>query len=251
MTLTPQEWHTRFRQQAQWTRSLRDYIFPRIGFDSARRILDLGCGTGALFDEFQSQSAASIVGLDIQRDHLRLASAHRNVFLTEGDAHQMPCASGVFDITLCHILLLWVHNPVQVLNEMARVTRPGGTVLALAEPDYGGRIDYPPKLAPLGKWQTASLQAQGADPLTGRKLSGYFHQVGLKNVETGVLGGQWSNTPIPEDWRSEWAVLEADFAQTFKFAENLDVLKKLDAQAWQNGQRVLFVPTFYAVGWVD
>jgi hypothetical protein len=45
---------------------------------------------------------------------------------------------------------------------MARVSR---TVLALAEPDYSGRVDEPAELKSLGEWQTEALQRQGADRL--------------------------------------------------------------------------------------
>ncbi|MBT3390532.1 MAG: methyltransferase domain-containing protein [Chloroflexi bacterium] len=250
MSLTPQDWHARFSQQAQWTRALRAHLFPRMGFNVARQILDVGCGTGALFGELLAQSDAAIFGVDIQRQHLRLARTHKDVLLSQGDALQMPYANEVFDITLCHFLLLWVANPVQALSEMARVTRPGGMVLALAEPDYGGRIDFPTELEQIGAWQTESLRRQGADPLIGRKLSGLFHHVGFENIETGVLGGQWRGAPTDDAWKSEWSVLESDFAQTSEFSGNSNVLKQLDAGAWASGQRVLFVPTFYAIGWV-
>lgn len=247
MSLTPSGWHARFSQQAQWTGALRAHIFPRVGVHSAQRILDVGCGTGALFGELLAQSDAAIFGVDIQRQHLRLARAHPDALLSQGDALQLPYPEGIFDITLCHFLLLWVADPLQTLSEMARVARPGGMVLALAEPDYGGRIDYPPELAQLGVWQTESLKRQGADPLMGRKLSGLFHQIGLENIETGVLGGQWRGAPAPEAWESEWKILEFD-AKTPKVSETFGVLKARDADAWERGQRVLFVPTFYALG---
>jgi len=86
---------------------------------------------------------------------------------------------------------------------MARITRPGGAVLALAEPDYGGRIDYPIKLAQMGKWQIESLRLQGADPLMGRKLATIFNSAGFDSVETGVLGGQWSPIRLLKDQGSK------------------------------------------------
>jgi hypothetical protein len=134
---------------------------------------------------------------------------------------------------------------------MRRVTRPGGAVMALAEPDYGGRIDYPDKLALLGEWQIESLKRQGADPLMGRKLTGLFHKTGLESVETGVLGGQWSESPDWAAWESEWAVLESDLKKTFQDFESWKVIKDLDKSAYEKGERVLFVPTFYALGFVS
>ena len=131
---------------------------------------------------------------------------------------------------------------------MVRAARPGSAIIAFAEPDYGGRIDYPPELEELGKLQTQALRRQGADPLTGRKLNEIFHRAGLKNIETGLLGGQWSGEPQPAQQASEWATLETDLAGLLPNAR-LKELRRQDADAWQAGRRVLFVPTFYAVGY--
>jgi ubiquinone/menaquinone biosynthesis C-methylase UbiE len=244
MKLTPQAWHHRFIQQAQWTQELRQYLFHQVEMDHTCHVLEVGCGTGAILADIPTQAAIS-VGLDI--DHTFLALATRNTpqtRITQGDAGFLPFRKACFDITFCHFLLLWVKDPLQILRELVRVTRPGGAVLAMAEPDYGGRIDHPKELAPLGKWQMAALTQQGADPLMGRKLAGYFAKLGLETVETGVLGGQWSGSPDWMAWESEWAVLESDLGKEF------GSLKELDKRAYQQGGRVLFVPTFYAWGLV-
>jgi hypothetical protein len=133
---------------------------------------------------------------------------------------------------------------------MARLLKPGGAILALAEPDYGGRIDYPSELALLGDIQRQSLQAQGADPWIGRKLAALFRQAGLHRIETGVLGGQWTSTPTLNDMQAEWRVLESDIDQWSGIQADLKGLKRLDEKAWQEGERVLFVPTFYAIGFL-
>ena len=62
---------------------------------------------------------------------------------------------------------------------MVRVTHPGGFVLALAEPDYGGRIDYPTELSQIGDWQKNALKQQGANPLMGRELRSIFSHAGI------------------------------------------------------------------------
>jgi ubiquinone/menaquinone biosynthesis C-methylase UbiE len=244
-------WHARFVQQAQWTQSLRYHMYERANLARARRVLEVGCGTGAVLTELLMQSHGDILGLDISSDHLDFA-AHNlpGIPLTCGDAHSLPYRSMVFDVTLCHFLLLWVIDPVAVVREMARVTQPGGVVLALAEPDYGGRIDYPAELGVLGDWQQTSLRQQGADPLIGRKLRAVFRQAGLSDVEAGCLGGQWSGMPSPEDWEMEWRVLEEDIKKVQNPTGTSEVirLQKLDELAWEHGERVLFVPTFYAWG---
>lgn len=244
------DWHKRFSRQASWTRDLRDYLFARAGILHARRILEVGSGTGALAAELEQRSKPAVLGLDIDFAHLMLSKANAPAsILVQGDAHALPVAPNSFDITFCHFLLLWVTDPAQVVAEMARVTRRKGAVLALAEPDYGGRVDHPVELAKLAEWQTQALRNQGADVTMGRKLAGIFSEAGLREVETGVLGGQWS-LPVAFD-ESEWQVLLSDLKSI-----SGDALKEADLREYYrierlartSGERVLFVPTFYAWG---
>jgi hypothetical protein len=130
---------------------------------------------------------------------------------------------------------------------MKRVVRKGGAVLALAEPDYGGRIDYPDALASLGKMQQQSLVAQGADPLVGRKLKALFHQAGFENIETGVLGAQWDQTPTQAELDLELAVLQADL-EGILAQQEIQKIRSQEMAAWERGERILFVPTFYTWG---
>jgi SAM-dependent methyltransferase len=255
MHLSLNDWHARYTQQARWTRDLRRYLYARAGIEAAHRVLEVGCGTGAILSELPDYTQAGVVGLDIDPGRLGLATRHApQAIYTMADAHEIPFAPNSFDLSLCHFLLLWVADAERVVAEMARVTRPGHSVLALAEPDYGGRIDFPERLGKLGDLQTSALRLQGVDPHTGRRLSALFARAGLEAVEIGVLGGQWSGPPSLSDWESEWQVLEADLTQTSaalleQTADvDFDSLQQLDFEAWQRGERVLYVPTFYALG---
>lgn len=246
--LTTEDWHRRFVQQAAWTQPLRRYLYQRVGLLAAQRIMEVGCGTGALLEELSQACSGRMTGLDL--DFARLSFARQSAAqanLTAGDALALPFKPASFDLTLCHFLLLWLPAPLAGLREMMRVTRPGGAVLALAEPDYGGRIDYPLELARIGVLQAESLRRQGADPIMGRKLAGLLRRAGLEQVESGVLGGEWRQMAPEADRQGEWEVIRADLQDTLSLAE-LDRLQPVDQAAWQSGERVLFVPTFYAWG---
>jgi len=56
------EWHKRFVQQAGWTGELRRYLFKRTGLQFARRVLEVGCGTGAILAGLET--GAAVHGLD-------------------------------------------------------------------------------------------------------------------------------------------------------------------------------------------
>ena len=94
---------------------------------------------------------------------------------------------------------------------------------------------------------TATLKAMLMEPAPG---SGRFESLPaflLGKVESGVLGGQWKIQVPPDGWRSEWQVLRADLSEIAPPGE-LARLEKIDQEAYRRGERVLYVPTFYAWG---
>ena len=241
------DWHTRYTQQATWTRDLRAYLFEKAGLNQARRVLEVGCGTGAILRELATP--ALMHGLDLNPVALTECRIHApSASLVHGNVLSLPYLNATFDIVYCHFLLLWVRNPLQALVEMKRVTKPGGHILACAEPDYSNRIDKPDELVQLGKWQTESLERQGADPGFGVRLAESFFQAGVTINETGTIQGL-EKEPSPGEWEIEWAVIESDLAG-FVPGEDIQKIKRLDQQARARGERVLHVPTYFAWGQV-
>ncbi|MBE0669843.1 MAG: methyltransferase domain-containing protein [Anaerolineales bacterium] len=235
-------WHTRYLQQAAWTRDLRNYLFDQAGLTNASRVLEVGCGTGAILHEIKS--AAPSHGLDYEIDSLSICRIHAPAaLLTHGDAHFLPYPNGSFDIVYCHFLLLWVRDPLQVLREMARV---GRCVLAFAEPDYSQRVDEPAELKKLGKWQLDALIRQGADPSFGSRLAETFYQAGIQLIETGSIQNAEKKRSADE-WENEWAVIQADLEGAVP-GEEIQEMRILDENARSNGERVLHVPTYFAWG---
>ena len=239
------DWHRRYLQQAKWTRDLRTYLFKQAGLNDTSRLLEVGCGTGAILSEISEY--ASLHGLDIDRAALTQCRVHiPAASLVQGNALQLPYTNKTFDIVYCHFLLLWIHDPLQALLEMKRLARSGASVIAFAEPDYTARLDEPRELVPLGQWQTESLKRQGADPSLGARLADLFFQAGIQIVETGTIQNA-DGDPSPEEWEMEWAVIESDLAG-FVPGDDLHNMKKLDQQARRRGERVLRVPTYFAWG---
>jgi SAM-dependent methyltransferase len=240
------QWHERYLRQAAWTRDLRGYLFGRAGLQDAGRVLEAGCGTGAILSDLDTPAA--LHGLDIDGRALKECRQHApHVTLTRGDVLRLPYAPGRFDIVYCHFLLLWVPDPLEALREMKRLCRGGGSVLALAEPDYESRLDRPAALEPLGRRQADSLRRQGADPSLGSRLAATFAQAGLQVLEAGRLESRPAAVFSQDEWESEWAVLEADLAGQVPEAR-LRELRELDREAWTSGERVLDVPTYFAWG---
>jgi len=96
------------------------------------RILDAGCGPGPNFEWLRPYG--EVVGLDYSPEAIRLANArHPGTEAVRGDITEMPFADESFDLALEFTVLALVDEDQRGVDELARVTRPGGTVL-LMEP---------------------------------------------------------------------------------------------------------------------
>ncbi len=253
-------WHERYTRQASWTHELRSYLFDKARLCDAERVLEVGCGTGAVLSALPKANPGAsdqsdrheprIHGLDLNPAALRECREHAPAaYLTCGDVLSLPYPAGLFDITYCHFLLLWVAQPLQALQEMKRVTAHPGYVLALAEPDYEARLDEPAELAWLGQRQNQALQDQGAALSRGAQLANLYYKAGIELIETGIIRQAADPRLTPVEWESEWKTLEDDLNGAFAPAE-IERMKELDRAALHRGERVLQVPTYFAWGQV-
>lgn len=105
------------------------------------RILDVGCGAGAITVDFALKAPESqVIGLDLSGAVLETARVHaeskgaRNVTFIKGDAHKLPFEDGSFDVVHTHQSVAHFANHGVAIKEMMRVTRKGG-VLCMREGD--------------------------------------------------------------------------------------------------------------------
>jgi len=239
--------HERYAAQARWTEALRKRLLAQIELPSQPQVLEIGSGTGCITAWFSTELGTRVWGIDLDRPTVQFAQAHDlNSGYAQANGASLPFPAGHFDLVFCHFLLLWTPDPALILNEMKRCLRPQGWLIAFAEPDYSARIDYPDRLGVLGTYQKQALKRRGAQIDRGRELRGLFADTGLQHVQAGLLGGEWSEDP-PDDLESEWAILRADLAGKIPDVA-LNELEQLDRQAWADQKRILFVPTFFALG---
>jgi SAM-dependent methyltransferase len=244
--LTIEEWHAQFTRQAHWTRAARNQLYRRVNLLRAERALDVGCGTGVITEEMAARCKGQIIGVDVDAMMVECAQVKGDrAEYRVGDAHQLDFPDSHFDVVACHFLLMWVSDPLLAVREMARVTRPDGSVLVCAEPDYGGRIDYPEEL-PLARWQAEALRREGADPFIGRKLPALFTRAGL-SANLGVIPSLWDGEALRAEFEAEWALMERTLVGMVS-EDELRHSKQVDWRAVEDGQRLIFMPIFYAVG---
>lgn len=106
-----------------------ELVSERLGRVADRLVLDVGCGTGQS-GAVARELGAHVVGLDPDPAMLAAAHRHRRVdapVLAVGE--RLPFRDRAVDATIAVTVLEFVHDPVAVLAEMARVTRSPGTIV--------------------------------------------------------------------------------------------------------------------------
>lgn len=173
-----------------FTSFLKDTLQPRAG----SRILDVGCGTGTAEVQLSRLriSQVSIFGVDVLaarvKEAVNAAKAHNiRARYAAADGCNLPFADGKFDSTFCIAVLQHVRDVEAAVGEFARVTKPGGRVLAV-EPDNRARYWYSSVGVGMRAFEVANrlfatladARGDATDPVVGPRLPGIFARKGIE-----------------------------------------------------------------------
>jgi len=112
-------------QDRRWRTKVVETVDPQRG----ERILDLAAGTGTSSAPF-AEAGAHVVPCDFSIGMLEVGKQqYPGLDFTAGDGMALPFADGVFDAVTISFGLRNIHDPLQGLREMLRVTRPGGRIV--------------------------------------------------------------------------------------------------------------------------
>jgi SAM-dependent methyltransferase len=172
------------------------------GVRSGQRVLDVGCGPGALTAELVERlGAAAVSAVDPSEPFVAAArERHPDVEVQLASAEDLPFANGEFDATLAQLVVHFMADPVGGLREMARVTRAGGTVAACVWDLAGGQSPLSPF------WQAARELDPGlegeSERAGGREghLAELFEQAGIREIEAGVVSVEVEHDSFEEWW---------------------------------------------------
>ena len=116
------------------------------GIAAGRRVLDVGCGPGALTTELvQRLGAAAVAAVDPSERFVAAArERHPGVQVRIAAAEELPFADAEFDAALAQLVVHFMDDPVRGLAEMVRVTRNGGVVAACVWDHAGGHTPLAP-----------------------------------------------------------------------------------------------------------
>ena len=118
------------RFMGRYSAPLSPQLADLAGVRAGQRVLDVGCGPGALTAELVGRVGAGAVSAVDPSEPFVEAVAARNpgVTVRRATAEDLPFADGEFDAALAQLVVHFMADPVAGLAEMARVTRPGGIV---------------------------------------------------------------------------------------------------------------------------
>ncbi len=178
----------------RWSRLVARQFVEWLAVPTGTTWLDMGCGTGALIETiFESASPRYVVGTDASQSYvayLRRQLPDQRLCFDVGDASELNFNDEFYDNTVAGLVLNFVPNPRQAVAEMARVTKPGGTVAASVW-DYAGEMqllrrfwDAAVALDPAARELDEGARFAICQPAP---LAALFHDAGLKDVATRAI----------------------------------------------------------------
>jgi SAM-dependent methyltransferase len=158
------------------------------------------------------------VGVDVSRRLLERARAlcrgragGARITLRVADGASLPFAAGRFDAALAVTVILHVADPLRVVREMARVTRPGGRV-GVQDQDFGVVALTHPDRALTERIMRGVAERVYEEPHSGRRLPGLLRAAGL--VDVRLLTDVYQDTTL-EPWTKTFLERRAERAVRF------------------------------------
>lgn len=159
------------------------------GVRRGQRVLDVGCGPGALAAELVSRTGAEAVSAVEPSASFAAAVRERlpGVDVRLSAAEQLPFPDDAFDAAMAQLVVHFMADPVAGLREMGRVTRPGGVVAACVWDHAGGRGPVSVFWSAVRELDPAADDESGLAGVREGHLASLFTQAGLGGIEVTTL----------------------------------------------------------------
>jgi SAM-dependent methyltransferase len=197
------------QSMGRWSRRLAEPFLDLLTLPKGMRVLDAGCGTGALSAAIlERDPAAKVTGVDLGQAYVEAARvALPQARFERGDVGALPLPTDSQEAALALLVFGFVPDPLKAAREMARVTQPGGTV-ATAMWDFSGGFPFLRLFA-----DTAAVvlregadwrDKHWADPIgTPGRLGAVFEEAGIRKVQERDISIRQEFSGF-EDWWQPW-----------------------------------------------
>jgi len=188
----------------RWSRRLAPALAEAAGITAGRRLLDVGCGPGALTGVLvELVGPSSVAACDPSEPFVAAcAERHPGVDVRQAAAEDLPWPDQAFDVVLAQLVLNFVRDRAAAAAEMTRVLRPGGTV-ATAVWDYGEGMEMLRRF-----WDAArAIRADAPDESHPSALGGvgelaeFLTSAGFDLVAEGTLRVESTYADAVEVWQ--------------------------------------------------
>jgi SAM-dependent methyltransferase len=191
------------RFMGRYTRTLAPTFVDAAGVCDGMSVLDVGCGPGGLTDTLAERvGERHVAAIDPAPQFVAACRIrHPAADVREGVAEELPWTDGSFDATLSCLVIGFMKDADHGVREMARVTRPGGTVAACMWDIPGGGMKM------LSTFWKAARQVdpsatgeQGRPGVTRGDIADRFRRAGLQDVEDGELEASANYASFEDFW---------------------------------------------------
>ena len=219
----------------------RQSMLEKMGIRPGDRVLDVGCGSGALTIYLAEGVQAQFVGIDLDASLIEAALAENcpNADFLCADALALPFADGSFDAVISHTFFTAVFQAETAMAEMRRVCKKGGIIASITAdstrilPCYPGDDSRFPWAAEFRRLRTkmdlafrkeATRSCPGVLP---EAMPRFFAQQGLREITVHPFEKFISLSNMTASQRQTW--LEAEYASDLS---RLELLPAEDRQSY-------------------
>ena len=219
------------RAKAEDEVAARDIYLGLLNISSGERVLDVGCGSGAVTRDIARRVGGSglAVGLDpspallaVARELTHEAGLGDRVQFREGDALRLPFSDGAFDAAVCVTVLSHVPKAEAAIPELVRVLRAGGR-LGVFDLDTDMTAFTHPDRSLTRRIVAAASDATAVNGWLVRQLPLLFQRAGLIDVRARGF------FPLETDLQSFYAAMAERCAEV---AVKAGVVTEPEGRAW-------------------
>ena len=173
------------------------------GVEAGQTVIDVGCGPGALTAELVARLGADrVAAVDPSEPFVAAAcERHPGVDVRLSPAERLPFEDGAFDAALAQLVVHFMADAVAGLREMARVTRPGGSVAASVWDMAGERAPISPFWVAARQLDPGAKDEAGLAGARQGHLADLFAEAGLRDVEVAELDAAVTYESFDEWWQ--------------------------------------------------
>src|SRR5215471_13908145 len=177
------------RFMGQYSEPLAVRFADLAGVRAGQRLLDVGCGPGALTAELARRAGPDAVSAVEPSSSFAAAVRERlpGVDVRRSAAERLPFPADAFDAALAQLVVHFMTDPVLGLREMSRVTRPGGVIAACVWDHAGGRGPLTAFWSAVRKLDPAADDESNLPGVREGDLLRLFAQAGLDQAQATTL----------------------------------------------------------------